>query len=193
MLYMIKQAGILDSISDFAPEGLGGLMGAGSAMGLSSGLGLGNKGQLISAAIGATIGAMAANKMKEHEQIQQMDINNNSELAIQNALMNLDQQNMFMGGMGGMVGGDPYADPNMMGGMPGGMGGMDPNMMGGGMPEAPQFGQPVAGYPDAMQAMQGQAKQASQASFNQASQASFNQVSTSLVKTASDLLDAYFS
>ena len=185
---MIKQAGILDSISDFAPEGLGGLMGAGSAMGLSSGLGLGNKGQLISAAIGATIGAMAANKMKEHEQMQQMDINSNSDLAIQNALMNLDQQNMLMGGMGGM-GGDPYADPNMMGMMGGMPGGMDPNMMGGmpggmpgGMSEAPQFGQPVAGYPDAMQAMQGQAKQAS-----------FNQASAGLVKTASDLIDAYFS
>lgn len=179
-LMRIKQAGILDSLTNMAPEGLGGLVGAGSAMGLSSGMGMGNKGQLISAAIGATIGAMAANKMKEHEQAQQMGIDSNSNLAIQNALMNLDQQAM-------MTGMDPYAgmgmDPSMMGGMPGGMG-MDPSMMDGmpgGMPADPYGnamapGQPVSGVPDAMQAMQ-QPKQAS----------------VQLTKIASDLVDQYFS
>lgn len=196
-LMRIKQAGILDSLTNMAPEGLGGLVGAGSAMGLSSGMGMGNKGQLISAAIGATIGAMAANKMKEHEQAQMQGIDSNSNLAIQNALMNLDQQ-------AAMTGIDPYAnmgmDPSMMGMGPGmgmGMGqpGMGPGMgpgngmmdgsgmeaMMGGMPTDPYGnamapGQPVSGVPDAMQAMQ-QPKQAS----------------VQLTKIASDLVDQYFS
>lgn len=180
-LMRIKQAGILDSLTNMAPEGLGGLVGAGSAMGLSSGMGMGNKGQLISAAIGATIGAMAANKMKEHEQAQMQGIDSNSNLAIQNALMNLDQQAM-------MTGMDPYAGMGMGPGMGMGMGpgngmmdgsGMEAMMSG--MPADPYGntmapGQPVSGVPDAMQAMQ-QPKQAS----------------AQLTKIASDLVDQYFS
>ncbi len=197
----IKQAGIMDSLAGMAPEGLGGLMGAGSAAGLSQMAGLGGKGQMIAAAIGATIGAMAANKMKDHEQMQMQGIDSNSQLGIQNALMNLDQQSM-------MTGMDPYAgmgmsmpggmqDPSMMGmdpsmmGMDPSMMGMDPSMMGmqdpsmAGMPVDPygnagqlpmQQPQTVSGYPDAMQAMQ----QPKQASVN-------------LTKTASDLVDRYFA
>jgi len=172
---LVKRAGIMDmlgGVADMAPEGLGTLVGAGSALGLAGAGGLGARGQLISAAIGATIGAMAANKMKEHEMIQQANINSNSMLGINNALMNLDQQAMI----------DPMAaaamgyDPNMMGMDPNMMGmqapmGMDPNMMA----MQPPMGNPVSGYPDAQQAMQ----QGKQASVN-------------IKMAAADLVDKYF-
>ena len=163
---LVKQAGLMDMLggmTDYAPEGLGAMMGAGSAMGLSGGLGLGNKGQLISAAIGATIGAMAANKMKEHEQMQMQSIDSNSMLGIQNALMNLDQQNMLMGQDPFMMG--MGQDPSMMGM------GQDPSMMGMGMPAS----NPVSGYPQAQQAMQ-QPKMAS----------------ANMTKIATALVDEYF-
>ena len=183
----IKQAGIMDmlsgaagAVSEYAPEGLGGLMGAGSAAGLAGMGGAGSGGQMIAAAIGATIGAMAANKMKEHEQMQGAAIDSNSMLGINNALMNLDQQQMLdpygmgMGPGGGMMDGSGMAamgmDPSMMGGM-------DPNMMGMTPPS-----QPVGGYPEAQQAMQG--KQASVMT---------KQAAAELVKTASALVDSYFA
>jgi len=175
---IVKQAGIMDmlggaasAVTDLAPEGIGGLMGAGSAAGLAQMGGLGSKGQMIAAAIGATVGAMAASKMKDHEQMQNMGIDANANLGINNALMNLDQE----AALSGMYGGMPM-DPNMMmgGGMP--MGGMpmDPSMMGGGQQFPPS--NPVSGYPDAQQAMQ-QDKQAS----------------ASLAKTASEVVNKYFS
>lgn len=150
---IVKQAGIMDmlggaasAVTDLAPEGIGGLMGAGSAAGLAQMGGLGSKGQMIAAAIGATVGAMAASKMKDHEQMQNMGIDANANLGINNALMNLDQEAVLSGMYGGMP-----MDPSMMG-----MGGMDPSMMGG-----QQFppSNPAMGYPGAQQAMQG--KQAS--------------------------------
>ena len=179
---IIKQAGIMDmlggaagAISDMAPEGLGGLMGAGSAAGLANMGGMGSKGQMIAAAIGATVGAMAASKMKDHEQMQSMGIDANANLGINNALMNLDQEAALSGMYGGgmpmdpnMMGGMGMQDPNMMGGM-----GMDPNMMGMGQQFPPS--QPVAGYPEAQQAMQGK------------------QASVNLIKTASAIVDKYFA
>ena len=187
---IIKQAGIMDmlggaagAISDMAPEGLGGLMGAGSAAGLANMGGMGGKGQMIAAAIGATVGAMAASKMKDHEQMQSMGIDANANLGINNALMNLDQE----AALSGMYGGGMPMDPNMMGGMgmdPNMMGGMgmDPNMMGMGQQFPPS--QPVAGYPEAQQAMQG--KQAS-ANYNSA------RTNANLIKTASAIVDKYFA
>jgi hypothetical protein len=100
-----------------------------------------------------------------------MGIDANANLGINNALMNLEQE----AALSGMYGGMPM-DPNMMmgGGMP--MGGMpmDPSMMGGGQQFPPS--NPVSGYPDAQQAMQ-QDKQAS----------------ASLAKTASEVVNKYFS
>jgi len=176
---IVKQAGIMDmlggaasSIAGYAPEGLGGLMGAGAATGLAQLGGAGGKGQMIAAAIGATVGAMAASKMKDHEQMQNMGIDANAILGINNALMNLDQE----AALSGMYGGMPM-DPNMMGMDPSMMGGMDPNMMmGGGMPQQFPPSQPVSGYPDAQQAMQD--KQAS---------------ARALEKTASEVVNKYFS
>ncbi len=176
---IVKQAGIMDMLSgaasavtDLAPEGMGGLVGAGSAAGLAQMGGLGNKGQMIAAAIGATVGAMAASKMKDHEQMQNMGIDANANLGINNALMNLDQE----AALSGMYGGMPM-DPNMMG-----MGGMDPSMMGmGGMDPSMMGGQqfppsnPAMGYPDAQQAMQGK------------------QASVNLIKTAAEVVNKYFS
>ncbi len=196
---IIKQAGIMDmlggaagAISDMAPEGLGGLMGAGSAAGLANMGGMGSKGQMIAAAIGATVGAMAASKMKDHEQMQSMGIDANANLGINNALMNLDQE----AAMSGMYGGMPMdpnmmgmQDPSMMGGMGMGMGipGMGPGMgpgqgmMGGsGMEAMFPPSQPVTGYPEAQQAMQGK-------------QASVNHNSANLIKTASAIVDRYFA
>ena len=180
---IVKQAGLMDmlggaadTMTDYAPEGLGALMGAGSAAGLGQMAGLGNKGGMIAAAIGATIGAMATNKMKEHEQAQTMGIDSNSMLGINNALMNLDQQTMI----------DPYG---MMGGMmppPGPM--MDvPPEMGGEMPpamdsqsvggaEIPQSN-PISGFPNAQRSMQGMDKKASD---------------QEVYKLAAELVDSYF-
>jgi len=181
---IVKQAGIMDmlggaasSIAGYAPEGLGGLMGAGSAAGLAQMSGLGSKSQMIAAAIGATVGAMAASKMKDHEQMQNMGIDANAILGINNALMNLDQE----AALSGMYGGMPM-DPNMMGMDPSMMGGgmpmggmpMDPSMMGGGQQFPPS--NPVSGYPEAQQTMQ-QDKQAS----------------ALLAKTASEVVNKYFS
>jgi len=185
---IIKQAGIMDmlggaagAISDMAPEGLGGLMGAGSAAGLANMGGMGSKGQMIAAAIGATVGAMAASKMKDHEQMQSMGIDANANLGINNALMNLDQEAALSGMYGGGMPMDPnmmgMQDPSMMGGMGMGMG-MDPNMMGGMGQQFPPS-QPVAGYPEAQQAMQG--KQANA------------RANANLIKTASAIVDKYFA
>jgi len=172
---IVKQAGIMDmlggaasSIAGYAPEGLGGLMGAGAATGLAQLGGAGDKGQMIAAAIGATVGAMAASKMKDHEQMQNMGIDANAILGINNALMNLDQE----AALSGMYGGMPM-DPNMMGMDPSMMGGMDPNMMGGGQQFPPS--NPVSGYPEAQQTMQDK------------------QASALLAKTASEVVNKYFS
>lgn len=143
--HMLKQAGIGDIISGAMPM-MGGALGG---LGAGAGLGgmLGGPAKSIAPIIGAAMGAYAASQVDNAINQNAAGVDLNSQLAIQNGLMNLDQQAAL----------DPYGmgmvmDPNMgmmppMGGA--GMGPMDGSGagMGQGIGMPPMGGAGMGGGP----------------------------------------------
>ena len=167
---MYKQAGIGDALASAAPM-LGGALG-----GLGAGAGLGNlmggPAKTIAPIIGAAMGAYAASKVDSAIDNNAAGVDMNGQLAIQNGLMNLDQQAML----------DPYAMSMPMG--PGMGAGMGAGIGAGGQPQFMGPGQGAMGGalppqsnvmqgPQAMQGMQMQKKSAANSLYSDARKSVF--------------------
>ena len=180
--YMTKQAGIGDALSSAMPM-LGGALGG---MGAGAGIGgmIGGAAKSIAPIIGAAMGAYAASQVDNAIGQNAAGVDLNGQLATQNGLMNLDQQQMLANdpyAMAGMGLGQPGMGPGMgMGlGQPGmgpGMGPGQGQMNGAGMYPSAQQPNVMQGQ-DAMQGMQMQKKSAA----------------NSLVTDARALVFAYFN